>query len=131
MSPTIARAGPREVKTWLHDGKEIALLDLREHGQYGEAHLFYAIPLPYSHLELRVPCLLPRRTVRTVIYDDGDARVTTPACHRLRAMGYTDVTVLEGGICAWQAAGFEVFKGVNVPSKTFGEMIEHELHTPA
>src|SRR2546427_7434085 len=30
------------LKSWLHDGQEIALLDVREHGQYGESHLFYA-----------------------------------------------------------------------------------------
>ena len=39
---------PKTLKSWLHDGGEIALLDVREHGQYGEAHLFYGIPLPFS-----------------------------------------------------------------------------------
>ena len=33
---------PATLKAWLHDGAEIALLDVREHGQYGEAHPFYA-----------------------------------------------------------------------------------------
>lgn len=131
MSTKYSVATAQKVKSWLHDGNEIALLDIREHGQYGESHLFYAIPLPYSLLEARAPALLPRQAIRTVIYDDGDAEVTTRAHQRLRAMGYTDVTVLEGGISAWQAAGFEVFKGVNVPSKTFGELVEHQLHTPS
>ena len=31
---------------------------------------------------------------------------------------------------AWAAAGFEVFSGVNVPSKAFGEYIEHASGTP-
>ena len=48
---------PKTLKTWLHDGAEIALLDVREHGQYGEAHLFYGIPLPFSRLELDAPRL--------------------------------------------------------------------------
>jgi rhodanese-related sulfurtransferase len=39
--------------------------------------------------------------------------------------------VLDGGVAAWAAAGFEVFSGVNVPSKAFGEFIEHESHTPS
>ena len=34
------------LKSWLHDGQEIAVLDVREHGQYGESHLFYGTPLP-------------------------------------------------------------------------------------
>jgi len=131
MSTNHSVASAQKVKEWLHDGNEIALLDVREHGQYGESHLFYAIPLPYSLLEARAPSLLPRQSIRTVIYDDGDASVTTQTHRRLLSMGYTDVTVLEGGIAAWQAAGFEVFKGVNVPSKTFGELVEHQLHTPS
>jgi rhodanese-related sulfurtransferase len=49
------------LKAWLHDGEEIALFDVREHGQYGQSHLFYGIPLPYSRLELDAPRLAPRR----------------------------------------------------------------------
>ena len=63
---------PKTLKSWLHDGGEIALLDVREHGQYGEAHLFYGIPLPFSRLEIDAPRLVPRRGVRTVVYDEGD-----------------------------------------------------------
>ena len=31
---------------------------------------------------------------------------------------------------AWAAAGFELFSGVNVPSKAFGEFVEHACDTP-
>jgi rhodanese-related sulfurtransferase len=40
------------------------------------------------------------------------------------------VRVLSGGVAGWQAAGFELFSGVNVPSKAFGEFVEHEDGTP-
>ena len=97
------------LKSWLHDGQEIALLDVREHGQYGESHLFYATPLPYSRLELDVPRLVPRRQVRVVTYDGGEgdvsAGVAGRAARRLEALGYTQVSVLEGGTQAWSAAG--------------------------
>jgi hypothetical protein len=49
-----------QLKTMLHDGGEIALLDVREAGQFGESHLLFATPLPYSRLELDVFGLLPR-----------------------------------------------------------------------
>ncbi|MES2563270.1 MAG: rhodanese-like domain-containing protein, partial [Pseudomonadota bacterium] len=52
------------------------------------------------------------------------------AAHRLQAMGYSDVAVLEGGTREWAEAGYTLFAGVNVPSKLFGELIEHEYHTP-
>jgi rhodanese-related sulfurtransferase len=40
------------------------------------------------------------------------------------------VAVLEGGIAAWEAAGFRVYSGVHVPSKAFAEVVEHEAGTP-
>ena len=42
-----------------------------------------------------------------------------------------DLSYLDGGNAAWAAAGFELFSGVNVPSKAFGEFIEHASHTPS
>lgn len=118
------------LKNWLHDGQEIALFDVREHGQYGQSHLFYAIPLPYSRLELDVLRLAPRRSVRLVVYDDDGQSVAPAAARRLAAQGYSDVHVLQGGTAGWQASGFALFAGVNVPSKTFGELAEQAYHTP-
>src|SRR5262249_2610793 len=40
-------------------------------------------------------------------------------------------TFLEGGVAAWTAAGFELFSGINVPSKAFGEFVEHMDATPS
>ncbi|WP_047787517.1 rhodanese-like domain-containing protein [Variovorax paradoxus] len=121
---------PKTLKSWLHDGGEIALLDVREHGQYGEAHLFYGIPLPFSRLELDAPRLVPRRSVRVVAYDGGDSDVAERAARRLAMLDYTDVHVLQGGTRAWKAAGHALFAGVNLPSKTFGELAEEVYHTP-
>lgn len=121
---------PVELKTWLHDRGEIALLDLREQGQYGEAHLFYAVPLPYSRLELEIGRLVPNRRTRVVVYDDGVSGIARLGAARLVALGYVQVAVLDGGAAAWRAAGYQLFAGVHVPSKTFGELVEHERHTP-
>ncbi len=48
----------------------------------------------------------------------------------LRHWGVHPLFVLEGGTPAWQAAGYTLYQGVNVPSKTFGELIEEERATP-
>ncbi|ETX05057.1 MAG: hypothetical protein ETSY2_25270, partial [Candidatus Entotheonella gemina] len=53
------------------------------------------------------------------------------AAARMEILGYNNVAILPGGIDAWAAAGYEVFKGVNVPSKAFGEVVEHQAHTPS
>lgn len=121
---------PKTLKAWLHDGGEIALLDVREHGQYGEAHLFYGIPLPFSRLEIDAPRLVPRRGVRVVVYDEGDADIAERAAARLAALAYPNVHALQGGARAWKAAGNVLFAGVNLPSKTFGELAEEVYHTP-
>jgi rhodanese-related sulfurtransferase len=117
------------LKAWLSDGREIALLDVREHGQYGMGHLFFAVPLPYSRLELGLGALAPNRSVRLVLCDGGDG-VAAKAAARAAALGYSSVFVLEGGVPAWAAAGYTIYAGVNVPSKVFGEIVEHQRHTP-
>ena len=56
------------LKAWLSDDRELALLDVREHGQFGEGHLFFAVPLPYSRFELGLPALAaePGRAARAM-----------------------------------------------------------------
>ena len=120
----------QQLKSLLHGGGEIALLDVREAGQFGESHLLFATSLPYSRLELDVGPLVPRKSVRVVVCDDGALGIAERAAARLGALGYTDVAVLEGGTAAWAAAGYTLYRGVNVPSKLFGELVEHACHTP-
>ena len=121
---------PRQLKSLLHGSAEIALLDVREAGQFGESHLLLATPVPYSRLELVIGTLVPRKATRIVLCDDGLLGVASRAASRLGAQGYTDISVLEGGNAAWMRAGYTLFKGVNVPSKLFGELVEHTFHTP-
>lgn len=127
MSQTIT---PAQLQQWLFDGQEIALFDVREHGQYGEAHLFHGQNLPYSRLEIEAPRLAPNPAVRLVIYDQTGTDVAPRAAARLAALGYQQVHILQGGADGWQAAGLQLFAGVHVPSKAFGELVEEASHTP-
>ncbi|MEO8279142.1 MAG: rhodanese-like domain-containing protein, partial [Ideonella sp.] len=131
LSDTVPSVDATALKAWLHDGDEIALLDVREYGQFGESHLFYGVSLPYSRLEIDVRRLVPRRATRVVVHDEGDGSdVAARAAAILLTLGYAAVHVLAGGIAAWREAGFASFSGVNVPSKTFGELAEIAFHTP-
>ncbi len=121
---------PAALQSALHDGNEIALLDVREDGQFGENHLLFATPLPYSRLEPGIVTLVPRKTVRIVLCDDGQSGIAQRAAKRLAALGYTDLAILDGGTRGWKNAGYVLFKGVNVPSKLFGELVEHAYDTP-
>jgi len=124
------RVTPRELNVMLHDGAELALLDVREAGEFGESHLLFATPLPYSRLERDVGALVPRKSARVVLCDGGEPAVAALAARRLEAIGYGDVAILDGGTRGWAATGYTLFAGVNVPSKLFGELVEHEYETP-
>jgi rhodanese-related sulfurtransferase len=108
---------------------EIALLDVREQGVHLKGHPFFASSAALSRLELLIGELVPRRTAPIVLFDDADGLAEIAAA-RLAGFGYTDVAILDGGLPAWRAAGYEVFSGINVPSKAFGEFVEHRYETP-
>ena len=124
------RISPRTLKEWLRDGGELALIDVREQGAFSREHLLYASNLPLSRLEPTLANLVPRSGSRLVLCDAGTSDAAQRATAAAAAFGYTDVNLLEGGVAAWREAGYEVFSGVNVPSKAFGEYVEHRYDTP-
>lgn len=124
-----ARLSPQELQDELRGEAEIAVLDVREAGRYARRHLLYAVPAPLWRLELLADRLVPRRDTRIVVVDDDETQAHQAAA-KLTRLGWTDVSVLAGGTDGWERAGLELFSGTNVPSKAFGEVIEHEKHTP-
>jgi rhodanese-related sulfurtransferase len=118
------------VRAALAGSAELALLDAREQGVHYRGHPFFACSAPLSRLELMIGDLVPRAAAPVVVLDGGGEGLAEKAAERLGAMGYTDVAVLEGGCAGWRAAGGELFSGVNVPSKAFGEFVEHRYDTP-
>ena len=129
MKSGVRRIRADDLKAQLRDGSEIALLDAREEWTFGKRHLLMASCVPLSRMELRVDDLVPRRGTRVVWCDDGDG-LADPAAERMAALGYTDVSVLDGGLAAWEKAGHRIYSGVHVPSKAFAEVVEHEAGTP-
>ena len=118
-----------ELRRRLGGHGELALLDVREQGVHYRGHPFYASCAPLSRLEMVIADLVPRRSAPIVVFDAGDG-LAVKAATRLADLGYTTVEILEGGCAAWQAAGGELFSGINVPSKAFGEFVEHRYETP-
>ncbi|QKX62280.1 uncharacterized protein TRUGW13939_09439 [Talaromyces rugulosus] len=108
---------------------EIALLDVREEGPYAESHPLFALSVPVSEIEKKLPPLVPRLSAPIVVYDDGEG-YTDRAVARILALGYRDVAILEGGLSGYARIG-EVYRDVNVPSKAFGELVESINHTPS
>src|SRR5215470_1819560 len=93
------------LKAMENDGKELAMLDPREEGTYGEGHLLHAVNIPLSKLELNIDALVPRRSTRIVLTDGGEG-IAERAASRLQELGYTNLAVLDGGHPAWKKAGY-------------------------
>ncbi|MGE4218481.1 MAG: rhodanese-like domain-containing protein [Alphaproteobacteria bacterium] len=129
MSKGVTRIDARTLKAQLRDGGEIALLDAREERTFADRHMLLAVCVPLSRMELMAGDLVPRRDTRVVWCDDGDG-LAAPAAERMAALGYSRVALLEGGLKAWEAAGYRVYSGIHVPSKAFAEVVEHEAGTP-
>jgi rhodanese-related sulfurtransferase len=127
---------PDAVRAMLRDGAEIALIDVREEGVFAdEGHPFFANSVPLSRLELMIGELVPRKSARIVVHDGGsgaldDEDLAERAAAKLAQMGYHNLAIMAGGARGWEAAGFELFTGINVPSKAFGELVEHRCNTP-
>ncbi len=124
----------QQVKEMLKSGEIFAFFDVREEGEFStQGHPLFATPLPLSRLEPRALALLPDPHIRIVLMDDGEEGQlgrANRAAARLSQLGYTNLAVMAGGLKAWRDAGYEVFTGVNVPSKAFGEVVEHGNDTP-
>ena len=119
-----------EVHQALRERQEIALIDLREEDPFAQCHPLFAAQLSLARLEVDAWTRIPRLDTPVVVMDNGEGLAAVGA-ERLKALGYTQVSLLEGGLQGWIHDGGEVFKDVNVPSKSFGELVEHERHPPA
>ena len=123
------RIAAQELRSLIASGEELAILDVREEGVHARGHLFLATSAPLSQFELCIGRLVPRLGTRIVLVDD-DERLAQRAARVLRRLGYRNIDVLAGGHAAWKAAGYDLYSGVHVPSKAFGEHVEHRDGTP-
>ena len=127
---TVSTRSFAQIRQALLDQEEVALVDVREEAPFAESHPLFAANIPLSKLELEVYARIPRRDTQVTVYDNGEG-LASRAAERLIALGYTRVSLLEGGLEGWRKAGGELFIDVNVPSKAFGELVESERHTPS
>jgi rhodanese-related sulfurtransferase len=119
-----------QVRRMLLLREEIALLDVRHEAAYATGHPLFAANMAAERIALEAETRLPRKDVPIVVYDAGESLVAQ-AANRLAALGYTNVRQLDGGLQAWQMAGYELFQDVNSYAKAFGELVESRRHTPS
>lgn len=119
-----------ELRGLWSDAGEFALIDAREEALFARGHLFSATNIPLSRMEILISAAVPRKQTRIVLSDDDDG-LAERARQRLGRLGYERVEILLGGLPLWQLSGGALFSGMHVPSKSFGEVVERDLRTPA
>tara|TARA_Y100000310_G_scaffold294594_1_gene325195 strand:- start:3084 stop:4664 length:1581 start_codon:yes stop_codon:yes gene_type:complete len=118
-----------ELALLLSGNAPFALIDVRDVGEYNSSHIPGASLIPRRELEFRMYESVPFSGARIVVCDDDGQRAAL-AAETLTEMGYTDVSVLDGGMNRWVVERHPTEWGVNVPSKDFGERMQVEHGVP-
>ncbi len=118
-----------ELDALLKGDTPFALIDVRESGEYNSSHIPGACLIPRRRIEFIIEESVPAKNVLVVVADD-DGRRAPLAAATLERLGYTSVSILDGGVNRWSARDYPTEWGVNVPSKDFGEKLEVVHHVP-
>jgi sulfur-carrier protein adenylyltransferase/sulfurtransferase len=84
---------------------EVALVDVREQGEWDEGHIPGAVHIPRSFLESRIERAAPDRS-RPVLLYCGSGNRSAFAAKTLEELGYESVYSLAGGFTDWKRNGF-------------------------
>ena len=109
VSEAMAETGQTDVQSvhdFLESGEDLTVLDVREPGEWEEAHIPQVKHLPRDLLEYQVDEQLPNKNARIVIHCASGGRCAL-ATKSLKEMGYTNVSNMKGGINAWREKGYE------------------------
>ncbi len=103
MNPTISSQSLNEI---LQQGKPIRLLDVRTPAEYAEIHIEKSDLMPLDRLDSASvkssgSCVLVCRS----------GKRAEQACQKLKTAGCDNLAILEGGVLAWEQAGFPVIRG--------------------
>ena len=100
-----------ELHQRLEEDEDLALVDVREDGEYEDGHIPRAQSIPLSNLKENAEQKL-NKNQRVVVYGNNhDAPESNSAAKVLESMGFRKVSDFDGGVYAWGRAGFELATG--------------------
>jgi rhodanese-related sulfurtransferase len=108
LQPRGKRASALQVTQLINRGKT-TIVDVRTAEEFAKGHLRDAKNIPLADLSARIGELDKAKARSVVIVCQSGARADK-AVRQLAAAGFEDVTSLDGGLTAWQAAGLPVAK---------------------
>ncbi len=98
---------PLDLNTKLTEGEEIVLLDIRRKKDFNNflGHIVQAINVPLDELAEMLgkesPMFNGLKEVPVIVIDQSDSLKGLKAAKLLRANGFTNVLLLDGGLIAW------------------------------
>ena len=101
---------PAEAAALLSSGSGV-LIDVRTPAEFREVHTEHAHSLPLADLQGRTVEELSRSNPGPVFLLCASGIRATKAAEQLRNAGIARISVIEGGIHAWEAAGLPVRRG--------------------
>lgn len=94
-----------ELKTKMDNNEDFILIDVREQPEWDEAHIEGALFLPLSNFEEEMKKLTD--TSKTIVCQCRSGKRSLTAASFLQNEGFENLFNLEGGILAWNEAGFK------------------------
>lgn len=105
--PILKSIDPKTAKEWLDNNKAV-IVDVREPGEHLSARIKGSILVPVGKINTS---MLPDITNKKLIIHCQLGRRGSIACEKLlKSNANLDIYNLDGGIVAWEKAGFEVQK---------------------
>ncbi len=83
---------------------DLQVLDVRDPNEWQEGHIKDAIHIPYYDIEQHLQALNPAQPMAVVC---GSGQRSTIACSLLQRHGFAQLFNVDGGMEAWDEAGFE------------------------
>jgi sulfur-carrier protein adenylyltransferase/sulfurtransferase len=120
----IEEIDPADARAELERGDAV-LVDTREQHEWDEAHLEGAALVPPDTVADRIESVVPDRSQRVLVYCRVGNR-SARAVDTLEELGYEDVASIDGGIVAWQDAGYPV---VEPEGLTKDQRMRYSRHT--
>ena len=107
----ISEIDVNELKNLLESEKKenIYFIDCREQEEWNEGHIPGATLLPLSDFQNTFETVLKDKNKKVIIQCRSGKR-SMNACMFLLSKGFQDLVNVEGGILAWNEAGFEIKK---------------------
>ena len=120
-----------DLNTLMHNDNDglYAVIDVRDWGEFSLGQIPGASCIPRGSLEKYISVLVPQIAIHTVLYCDTGQR-SMRAAASLESLGYTTVSILDGGVNAWTAAGYETQHGWSLRGKEYGERLQVEQGIP-